>query len=632
MHGSASMLPVHVKLCYKIFKETKLMFSLKAAMLKQKRYQDLLKKATPMFLHLLMICSVGVYAVLGALVMRKLETRTITEIRQEVNESRSLDFNSDAGVERRLEVGREQNRRRRHNNTAYVGVAIERTTNSKWRKREQRTAAEVVRSRKCAINVIKRHGFTKTDCKIEQLDEILVSELDKCYYVSTDREMPTNDLVFRNSDESADTVEEHEKIEIWSFVDSLLFAFTVITTIGYGNVAPRTIEGRFFVIGYGLIGIPFTLLVIADLGKFLSELMTKCSKIVGKIKKRLQGEWQTGTRLKRSRCHSSRKATDKHRKMLEKSQSQEDIIDLEDGKEKLDDISDSEDGEENSQAFLLFILFIIYTVLGGLMLSSYEPEMDFFKAVYFNFVSLTSIGLGDIVPKSETYMVLTIVYITIGLALTTIAIEIAADTLKRVHYFGRKIENVGNVAIWFGGKKITMKALVKNLGDHFNLPTTVMKDLDLDHFVDQAIKVEEGEIETLRPPPFMPDSATLERAAFVDEPEEEVWKCNSTPPSITALPSLPQSPTSSSLSEYSTIPTPPTLRTPSPVPTPQSSPQEATPPPSPTSTPTPPRDPTPIREPEREPSPESEPEPSPEPQPLVEIEVEPKPEPPQFTY
>ena len=46
-----------------------------------------------------------------------------------------------------------------------------------------------------------------------------------------------------------------------------------------------------------------------------------------------------------------------------------------------------------------------------------------------------------------------------------------------------------------------MKALVKNLGDQFNLPTTVVKDLDLDNFVEQAIKVEEGEIETLRVSP-----------------------------------------------------------------------------------------------------------------------------------
>lgn len=45
------------------------------------------------------------------------------------------------------------------------------------------------------------------------------------------------------------------------------------------------------------------------------------------------------------------------------------------------------------------------------------------------------------------------VYCAVGLALTTIAIEIAADTLKKLHYFGRKMENVGNVQVWFGGKK-----------------------------------------------------------------------------------------------------------------------------------------------------------------------------------
>lgn len=43
-----------------------------------------------------------------------------------------------------------------------------------------------------------------------------------------------------------------------------------------------------------------------------------------------------------------------------------------------------------------------------------------------------------------------------------------------------------------------MKQLVKNLGDQFNLPVTTIKNLDLDTFVDQAIKVEEGEIPSLR--------------------------------------------------------------------------------------------------------------------------------------
>ncbi len=84
--------------------------------------------------------------------------------------------------------------------------------------------------------------------------------------------------------------------------------------------------------------------------------------------------------------------------------------------------------------------------------------MNFFKPIYFNFITLTSIGLGDVIPRSEAFLWLTLIYIVIGLALTTIAIgmlnlmikhflalDLAADYLKRLHYYGRKIENVGNV-------------------------------------------------------------------------------------------------------------------------------------------------------------------------------------------
>lgn len=101
-------------------------------------------------------------------------------------------------------------------------------------------------------------------------------------------------------------------------------------------------------------------------------------------------------------------------------------------------------------------IFILYSLLGALLLSCYEPEMNFFKAVYFNFITLTSIGLGDVIPKSEAFLWLTLIYIAVGLALTTIAIglrpsfdltqkvsDLAADYLKRLHYYGRKIENVG---------------------------------------------------------------------------------------------------------------------------------------------------------------------------------------------
>ena len=43
--------------------------------------------------------------------------------------------------------------------------------------------------------------------------------------------------------------------EIWGYWDAVYFSGTVITTIGYGQIAPNTTLGRIFCVVYSLIGI-----------------------------------------------------------------------------------------------------------------------------------------------------------------------------------------------------------------------------------------------------------------------------------------------------------------------------------------------------------------------------------------
>ncbi|UMM26907.1 hypothetical protein L5515_010415 [Caenorhabditis briggsae] len=583
--------------------------------------KHLLQKATPLFVHFLMIVSVGAYAIFGALVMRSLESKTVTTIEKktDVHRKHANLTSVELPTITPLPLELRHRRRRRHNETQ--------SPISDRESREKRAAAHVMRSRKCVIGVIKK--MSSMECSMDTLDEKLVKALDECYHVAVEHNTHVNHVLYTNSKEEVESVgeEAEEEVAEWSFMDSLLFAFTVITTIGYGNVAPRTFGGRLFVIGYGLIGIPFTLLAIADLGKFISEMMvvakTFCKKTWKKLKKAWNPNFIRYPKLSGAKDLSN---TDIEEKILENEKVENEI-------EETSETSEEEDDLTETEATSLFILFLVYIAFGGMMLAAYEPDMDFFKAVYFNFVTLTSIGLGDIVPRSETYMLITIVYIAVGLALTTIAIEIAADALKKLHYFGRKIENVGNVAIWFGGKKITMKALVKNLGDQFNLPTTVVKSLNLDHFVDQAIKVEEGEIETLRPPPFEPDSERFD-AEFADEPESE-WIRDPTPtppptpkpvyrlPSPkpkTPSPPPPPSPTITDDSMVIATPSPEEsdddqeLILPSPEPSPIREPTPSPPPREPT-----PREPTPEPEPYREPTPP--PPPPPKPRPLTAAEI-----------
>lgn len=47
---------------------------------------------------------------------------------------------------------------------------------------------------------------------------------------------------------------------------------------GYGNIVPVTISGRVFCICFALIGIPFTLTVIADWGRLFASAVSVFGK------------------------------------------------------------------------------------------------------------------------------------------------------------------------------------------------------------------------------------------------------------------------------------------------------------------------------------------------------------------
>ncbi|XP_063993064.1 TWiK family of potassium channels protein 9-like isoform X5 [Diachasmimorpha longicaudata] len=166
--------------------------------------------------------------------------------------------------------------------------------------------------------------------------------------------------------------------ERWSILQAIFFASTVLTTIGYGNVVPSTEWGRVFCIFYAFIGIPLTLTAIAAWGKLFAEAV---NNIADKLGRKLPAFL---TRL----------------------------------------IPSNNTGRRSLGALAAIVLLFVYLSCGAAMFVIWEDDWNFFDGFYFWFVTMTTIGFGDLVPKKPKYMLLCSLYILVGLALTGTIIEL----------------------------------------------------------------------------------------------------------------------------------------------------------------------------------------------------------------
>lgn len=92
------------------------------------------------------------------------------------------------------------------------------------------------------------------------------------------------------------------------------------------------------------------------------------------------------------------------------------------------------DDEFNLPITLAIFILILYLIFGAVMINIWE-SWDFFESFYFVFISMSTIGLGDLVPDHPMYMMSSILYLVFGLSLTSMCINVVqlklSDTFKQ---------------------------------------------------------------------------------------------------------------------------------------------------------------------------------------------------------
>nr|XP_035962489.1 potassium channel subfamily K member 18 isoform X1 [Halichoerus grypus] len=268
------------------------------------------------------------------------------------------------------------------------------------------------------------------------------------------------------------------KFADWSFLSSLFFCCTVISTVGYSHIYPVTRLGKYLCMLYALFGIPLMFLVLTDTGDILATILSTsyhrfqklpffppplpywCSRLLcrkpatkpaGEVVPRIVIDAQELPGPNPGPCPSTPSrnmdlferllAREKQNTLhlpsraVERSNSCPELVS---GRLSYSLISNLDQVGRQVEKLdvplpVIALLVFAYISCAAAILPIWEKKLDFENAFYFCFITLTTIGFGDTVLEHPHFFLFFSIYIIIGMEIVCIAFKLVQNRLIHIY-------------------------------------------------------------------------------------------------------------------------------------------------------------------------------------------------------
>ncbi|KAG0014945.1 Potassium channel [Entomortierella chlamydospora] len=188
-------------------------------------------------------------------------------------------------------------------------------------------------------------------------------------------------------------------LEDWTFDQAVNFCIVSFSTIGYGNLSPRSVAGQAVFFFYGILG-------ISAIGFFIVSLR---NAVIEQLEWRLIEDFSKPAHIIRVQTRMSAKDLPYPMARLEEEQKVKATI-------------------KRTMFIRMIIIWIVLWFGGAAVFCAFE-NWTFLESLYFCYVTLTTIGFGDYVLTEPGSIEFWNIYVFVGLTIFTYILSLFSESM-----------------------------------------------------------------------------------------------------------------------------------------------------------------------------------------------------------